>query len=150
MFPFFGLLPKAGVFVANVVEEHTGTGVVRQEITFFRDGTFGEAGYSGGDACSGVSTLYPGQWWHNSPEADIGDDYEVRAVSIESGIFNVGASPLGTWIVMDADNGHCWGLLRSEAEGPGTENVQATFEIRDIATETIRQTFTIDLTVTKE
>lgn len=151
MFPFGGILSQSGVKVTDIVEDHTATGFVRQEITFFRNGTLGEAGYTGVGACSGVSTLYQGEWWRGSPLLNVGDGFEVRVASVSVGAFDIQAAVVGTWIAIDADR--CWGMVRTGGpggEGPGSDQVVAIMEIREKVSQTIRATFNVDLTATKE
>lgn len=150
MFPFGGILPKAGVFVEDVNEDFTGAGFVNQEIAFELDGTFGEAGYAGPTKCSGTLTLYPNSWWRGSPLANIGSNFEVRCASISVGAWDAEPAAVGTWIAISAKR--CWNISRTGGKGgedPGTDNLTSIFEIRDIATSTIRATFNVVLAVTK-
>lgn len=146
MFPFGIILPAGGVFVTDIVEENAGGGGGgNQSIKFFLDGTLGEAEA----ACGQSFTLYPGEWWRGSPALNIGNSFEVRVASVSSGVFDTEAAPVGDWIVIDDV---CWGIQRTggkDGEGSGTDQVIAIMEIRDIATETIRATFNIDLTATR-
>ncbi len=144
MFPIGGILRPGGVFVEDVVEEHIGTGSVWQTIKFFLDGTFGEAEAD----CTGAFTLYTQQWWRGAPIVDIGLLFEVRVASISVGVFDAEGAAVGVWVVI---NDVCWGVHRPGGKGgdPGTDQVVAVMEIRDIATETIQATFNVDLTATK-
>lgn len=146
MFPIGGILNAGGVFVTDIVEENLSGGGGHQTIKFFPDGSLGEAEA----ACSGSFTLYTAEWWRGYPVLNIGALFEVRVASVSSGVFDIEAASVGTWIDISAER--CWGVQRTGGkggEGPGTDQVIAIMEIRDIATETIRATFNVDLSATR-
>ncbi len=149
MWPFGGILSLGGVFLTDKTEETTGAGINRnQNIKFFDDGSWGEAGF-GGAPSGGTYALYAKEWWAGHPVPGIGAGYEVRNSAIISGIWDEAAAAVGIWVLISTEP--FWGITRQGGkggEGPGSQNIVADFEIRDVATQTTLASCQVDLTTT--
>lgn len=94
-----------------------------------------------------LALLPTGEWWSDEPETSIGDDYDVRCVSMVSGIWSVAAAGVGVWINIGA--GQIWKKRRVWGKGgdnEGSSNAKGNFEIRDAVTLVVQATFTVDAT----
>lgn len=64
-----------------------------------------------------------GEWWSNEPQANIGDNYEVRALSAgKSGTWTVSAAADNIWVTINA-------LRTWYIQSSGFKNTSATFEV---------------------
>ncbi len=121
---------------------------------------------AGGGSCTGVSFIdsgeleqakvttttwsaleHNGEWWTLEPVASVGDDYEVRCESIDSGsTFNQEPAAVGTYTDMVATNTIQWNQCRGVKAGVGTTETVATFQIRLKASPfTVLDTFEVHL-----
>lgn len=114
------------------------TGPISCGVSFERDGTVDEIATTTG-------TTLRGSWWSGAVDTDIGDRYEVRALSAgASGAWTVAAAADDTWIALSADR--LWSVTRA---GVGISTVTRTFEIRRIGTTAplISRSFTVQAEV---
>lgn len=85
-----------------------------------------------------LATFPDSMWWSNAPEADIGDDYEVRCVSVSSGSWSSSAASVGSWVALTSDR--AWTISRTDGAGIGTNSVTAIFEVRPTASSGFNKT----------
>jgi hypothetical protein len=109
---------------------------------FESDGQFG----SSTSFFVGSITYYPTEWWTSEPQANVGNFYQIRA-TLPSGLQGfmsyTGAPALNTWHTMSSNL-----IFRLERfSGSPFAFTPVLFEIRDIATLTIQDSFTMNFTV---
>lgn len=137
MWPFAGSIGavgigSSGVFLTDKFEFVTGGGInLNQNIKFFNDGAWGEAGFAGAPA-GGSYNKYSGQWWSGHPASPIGASYQVRCES-ESGpdTWDRVGAVTGTWT--DIGPEPAWGITVTGGkggEGEGESEITAIFQIR--------------------
>ena len=72
-----------------------------------------------------ANETYTGEWWSDEAEADIGDSYEVRALSTgKSGTWTTSAATDDIWVTLTSNK--TWGV---SAPGLGFKQTSATFEV---------------------
>jgi len=149
MWPFGGLLARGGVFLTDKTEETTGAGINRnQNIKFFDDGGWGEAGF-GGMPSGGTYSIYDAEWWAGHPVTGIGAGFEVRNSNIVSGGWDNAYAAVGDWV--NISNNPWWGITRTGGkggEGAGSQNIVADFEIRASGGGPVLASCQVDLTTT--
>lgn len=107
------LFAITGSFAAGDV-----TGPVTSGLIFNRDGSV--------DWNNDGSITARGSWWTGEPETEIGDDFEVRALSAgKVGTWTAAAAADDTWV--DMSTARTWSVTRA---GVGLKTTTATFEIR--------------------
>lgn len=67
------------------------------------------------------------EWWSDEPEASIGDDYDVRCASINSGVWDFQAASVGTWIQISIARD--WRVTVLTMDAPDQQVCNANFEI---------------------
>ena len=83
-----------------------------------------------------------GSWWTAAPSTGIGNDYEIRATTVSGSAINIGT--LNTWQALSSDR--TYGMLEtSNTTTARTGTVR--FEIRHVATSTIRGTYDLFMSV---
>ena len=89
------------------------------------DGSIDERGYGTGD----YAQVHLGEWWSDEPETDIGDSYDVRALSGGSGSWNGAAASDNTWIQIGIPRE--WFVQVLGKFSPDIISASRTWEIRD-------------------
>ena len=101
-----------------------------------------------GPGSSDQTTVNAGEWHEDEPLAT-GNDFDIRCASVSVGVWDFPAAAVGTWVRLNL--GRNWTVVRTVGkggEGSGSDQVVSVFEIRDVATETVQTTFTVDATAT--
>jgi hypothetical protein len=92
-----------------------------------------QTGYhANGDVSSGAEVDHTGQWWTNAPEASIGELYQFRIQTVDSGSFDL-YNDFGTGVYGDIDLAPKIGSNRTGGKGGqglGTDIAVATCQIR--------------------
>jgi len=83
------------------------------------------------------------EWWTNNPESAVGADYEIRAIQVS------GTTPTGPTLAVwhNLAVARQWSLTRSTI---GTSTCSLSISIRDVATQTIQDTATYNISAIKE
>jgi len=97
-------------------------------IRFNTDGSIDARGWAGGTYIQ----QNVGEWFTGEPEADYGDDFEVRCEEILSGAWVTSAAPEGTWVPLTSNR--LWSVGALAMAAPYYQYTPANFEIRRIGT----------------
>ena len=82
-------------------------------------------------------------WWTGKPQASVGDDFEVRATQTGGNAFGTFTGTLDTWEAITVDRE--WELTVTGAFTEITATRTLLIEIRDAATQTVRDSATITI-----
>lgn len=133
------------VNVTDIVTSNTTTAICISGARFNDDGSI--------DEISGVlntriyTQIHTGEWWSGEPEVTIGDDYDIRCLSIDAdGPWNVEPAVVGTYVGLDTDPE--WAVNAQGGKiGANTKVITATMQIRlGVSPFTILDTFELDCT----
>ena len=103
--------------------------------------------HDNGDVSTGGEVDHSAEWWTGTPEASIGEDYQFRVQTIDSGLLDL-YNDFGTGVWGDIDLAPKIGSNRTGGkggQGAGTDRAIATCQIRLKASPfTVLATFEVD------